>query len=153
MNSKNLQPNQDLVISIVVPKTPKEAFEAIKDVKAWWVGDVKGDAKQTGSKFTYRYKEFHYSSQVVTEMEMNKKIVWHVDDAAIGFTEDKNEWTGTDLIFEIFPRAEKTEIKFTHRGLTPKLECFEACSAGWEFYITKSLKNFLLEGQGLDPGI
>jgi len=84
---------------------------------------------------------------------MNKKIVWHVDDAAIGFTEDKNEWTGTDLIFEIFPRAEKTEIKFTHRGLTPKLECFEACSAGWEFYITKSLKNFLLEGQGLDPGI
>lgn len=152
MSSTKTKLDQDFTISIVVGKTPAEVYEAIKDVKAWWMGDVKGDANEVGSKFTYRYKEYHDSSQVVTELVLNKRIVWHVDDAVIGSMKNKNEWKGTDIVFEIFPNGEQTEVKFTHRGFTPEFECFEACSSGWEFYVTKSLKSLLLEGKGLDPG-
>lgn len=144
--------DQNFMITVCVKKTPKEVYDAICQVKNWWIGDVQGDADQVGSHFTYAYKEFHKSTQKVTELIPGKRVVWHVVEGHVSFTENKKEWTGTDLIFEISPKGEETEIKFTHRGLTPEIECFNACSAGWDFYITKSLKNFLMNGKGLDPG-
>lgn len=144
--------NKDLTISILVPKAAKEVFDAIRDVKSWWVGDVTGDANKVGSEFTYKYKDFHTSTQKVTELIPGKKVVWHVEDAVLSFTKDKKEWKGTDIVFEILPEGDQTQIKFTHKGLTPEVECFEACSGGWDFYVTKSLKNFVVNGKGLDPG-
>ncbi len=144
--------NQDLTISITVSKTPSEAYQAIKNVKAWWMGEVKGNADTVGSRFTYRYKDFHRSSQKVTELIPDKKITWHVEEAILSFAKNTKEWVGTDIVFEIATNGENTEIRFTHYGLTPEAECFEACSGGWEFYITKSLKNLLMKGKGLDPG-
>jgi hypothetical protein len=144
--------NKDLTISVLVGSTPSKVYKAIKDVKSWWVGEIGGGADQVGSIFTYQYKDFHKSTQKVTELIPDQKVVWHVEDAELSFTKNKKEWEGTDLVFEIIAKGEKTEIKFTHWGLTPEFECYEACSGGWEFYITKSLKNFLENGKGLDPG-
>ncbi|MBO9666133.1 MAG: SRPBCC domain-containing protein [Bdellovibrio sp.] len=145
--------DKDFTTSIAVNKTPAEVYEAIKDVKSWWVGEIAGDAKEVGSKFTYRYKHFHECSQTVTELIPNKRVVWHVTAANIPSFPKSDEWVGTDIIFDITPKGEQTEVKFTHRGLTPQIECYEACSGGWGFYINKSLKNFILEGVGLDPGV
>jgi hypothetical protein len=142
----------DLTISISVNKSPKEVYNAVNDVKAWWIGDVSGSADKVGAEFTYRYKEFHTSTQRVTELVPGKKIVWHVEDAVLSFAENKKEWKGTDIVFEIKPDGDITELKFIHKGLTPNVECFEACSEGWAFYVTKSLKNLLINGKGIDPG-
>lgn len=144
--------NEDLTLSISVTKSSKEVYEVIKDVKAWWIGDVDGDADKVGSEFTYRYKDFHKSTQKVTELVPNKRVAWRVEDATLSFAKNKSEWRGTEIVFEILPKGDVTEIKFTHHGLTPEAECFEACSGGWEFFVTKSLKNFLMKGKGLDPG-
>lgn len=141
----------DLTFTLTINKPPQEVFAAINNVAAWWIGEVHGDARKVGSQFTYSYKDFHKSTQRVTELVPNEKIVWKVEDAFLKFTQDKREWTGTHIVFEISARGEQTEIKFTHRGLTPEVECFEACSAGWEFYVKKSLKNLLLHGKGLAP--
>lgn len=143
---------KDYTCSIQVEKSPEEVFKAIKDVAAWWIGQVRGKADHVGSKFTYKYKTFHTSEQTVMELTPNAKIVWRVDEAILPFVEDKSEWKGTEIIFEILPTNKGSEIKFTHRGLTPKLECYPACSGGWDFYIAKSLKSFLTTGRGLDPG-
>jgi uncharacterized protein YndB with AHSA1/START domain len=147
MNSSN-----DLTVSLTVNKTPKEVYDAINDVKAWWIGEISGNSNNVGAEFVYRYKDFHTSTQKVTELVPNKKVVWHVEDALLSFTENKKEWKGTDIIFEITPKGDSTELKFTHKGLTPKVECFEACSEGWGFYVTKSLNNLLINGKGIDPG-
>lgn len=142
MSSKNY------TVSISVNKTPQEAYDAIRDVKAWWVGEVKGEGKEVGSQFNFRYKHYHDSTQKVTELVPGKKVVWHVEDVGVSAI---NEWKGTNIVFEIVPKGKETEIVFTHHGLTPQSECYDACSGGWDFYITQSLKNLLANGQGIDP--
>jgi uncharacterized protein YndB with AHSA1/START domain len=151
-STKELSKNRDLTISITVSKSPQEVYNAIKDVKAWWIGDIKGNGDKVGSEFTYRYKNFHESAQKVIELVPNKRVAWRVEDANLSFAKNKSEWKGTEIIFEIMPKGDQTEIQFTHKGLTPELECFDNCSAGWEFYVIKSLKNLLTQGEGLDPG-
>jgi hypothetical protein len=137
--------------TIQIDKSPEEVFSAIKNVGAWWVGQVEGDASHLGSKFIYKYKAFHKSEQTVTELVPNSRIIWHVDAATLPFVKNQSEWEGTEIVFEISVKKGGSEIKFTHRGLTPELECFNSCSGGWNFYITKSLKSFLTTGRGLDP--
>ena len=141
----------DLKIVINSKKSPSEVFNAINDVAGWWIGDVEGNADKIGSVFRYSYKTFHNTTQKVMELVPGKRIVWEVTKSSINFVKDKNEWRGTKLIFELKAIKEGTEIHFTHEGLTPQIECFENCSAGWEFYIHKSLKNFIEKGEGIDP--
>jgi hypothetical protein len=51
------------------------------------------------------------------------------------FTKDKSEWTGTKMSFEIAEKDNKTEIRFTHRGLVPEFECYDICNNTWTQYI------------------
>src|SRR5688572_6415205 len=124
---------KDFSTVISVNKSPHEVFDAINDVKAWWIGSIEGDANKVGSVFNYTYKTFHTSTQKVTELVPDKKIVWAVTDATLSFANNKSEWKGTEIIFEIVSKGGETEVRFTHKGLTPQFECYEACSGGWDF--------------------
>jgi hypothetical protein len=71
-----------------------------------------------------------------------------VVDGYLNFVEDKTEWTGTDITFDIAPAESGTEVVFTHVGLAPDAECFDSCSSAWGFYISGSLRNLIESGQG-----
>ena len=73
----------------------------------------------------------HYSKQRITELVPGKKVVWHALDAYLGFTGDPNEWTGTDIMFEVVRTGDRSEVRFTHLGLVPEFECFDKCSNAW----------------------
>lgn len=137
---------QDFTTTILVDQTPKEAFDAIGDVRAWWSGEIEGATAEQGDEFTYRYKEFHYSKQKLVEVIPGKRIVWLVTESSINFVADKNEWTGTRVIFDISAKDGRTEVRFTHEGLIPRKECFDACSNAWTGYISDSLRNFISAG-------
>ena len=77
-----------------------------------------------------------------------RRVAWHVVDAYLDFVEDKSEWTGTDITFDITPARGGSEVRFTHVGLAPGVECFDSCSNAWGFYITGSLRNLIAGGQG-----
>lgn len=98
--------------------------------------------------WTYQYQDIHCSKQEITEFVPGERVVWHVLDGYLNFTEDKTEWTGTDLAFDIVPKGDQTEVRFTHRGLVPEFECFDSCSSAWGFYIKASLRDFIATGQG-----
>ena len=70
------------------------------------------------------------------------------DDASINFVKDKTEWNGTDIIFEITRKGGKTELRFTHVGLVPTIECYGGCSGAWGSYINESLRNLITKGEG-----
>jgi predicted AlkP superfamily phosphohydrolase/phosphomutase len=63
-----------------------------------------------------------------TFLSPGKKVAWHVSDSHLSFVKDKNEWTGTDIVFDISTKDGKTEIRFTHSGLEPEIECYGSCS-------------------------
>ena len=138
-----LMKKQDFTTTISVDQTPKQAFDAINNVRGWWSGEIEGPTDEQGKEFTYRYKEFHYSKHKVTELVPGKTVVWQITEGSLNFVEDKDEWTGTRIIFDISEKEGKTQIRFTHEGLTPQSECFDACSNAWTGYITDSLRRFI----------
>ncbi|MDB5169361.1 MAG: ATPase [Candidatus Saccharibacteria bacterium] len=136
--------NPDFTTSILVEQTPKEVFDAINNVSGWWSGEIEGNPDKLGAEFTYQYGDIHQSTQKVTEFVPAKKIVWHVIDAYLSFVEKKDEWKGTDIIFEINEKNGKTELVFTHRGLVPPFACYGTCSNAWETLVQKNLRNFII---------
>ena len=134
--------------AFAVDQSPKEAFDAITDVRGWWSGQIDGDTDKLGAEFTYRYEDVHYSKQEITELVPNKKVVWRVLDAYLDFTKDPAEWKGTEITFEVARKDDKTEVRFTHLGLVPEFECYDSCSTAWGFYINNSLRNLITTGQG-----
>lgn len=134
--------------TLLVDQTPQEVFNAINNVKDWWHGEVTGPTIEIGDEFEYRMKEFHYSKQRLVNIIPNEKVEWLVTESRLNFTQKPDEWTGTKIIFEISPLEERTQLRFTHNGLTPEFECYGDCSNGWSMLIHESLFSLITTGQG-----
>jgi len=74
--------------------------------------------------------------------------VWSVVDSRISGPVDPSEWTGTEITFDVSRKEDQTEVRFTHRGLAPTFECYEACSNAWGLYLDGSLKRLVTTGVG-----
>jgi hypothetical protein len=132
----------------MVDQSPEEVFVAINNVRGWWSGEIDGRTDQLGAEFKYRYKKAHDTAQRITEWVPGKRVVWQVVDSHINFVKDPSEWNGTEIVFEITRKEDKTELRFTHVGLVPAFECYEGCSGAWGFYINDSLRSLITTGKG-----
>lgn len=139
---------QDFTTTISVTQTPEQVFAAINNVRGWWSQAIDGSTDRLGAEFKYHYKDVHRSTFRIAEFEPGKRVVWHVLDNYFNFTKDKKEWTGTDVIFDISRKGNKTEVRFTHAGLVPAYECYDVCSNAWTSYVTGSLRNLIATGKG-----
>lgn len=139
--------SENFTATFSVDQTPKQAFDAINNVRGWWSGEVGGETDQVGAEFTYRYKDVHRTTQKITELVPCKKVVWHVTESDLSFVKEKDEWTGTDIIFDISSRDGKTEVRFTHVGLAPQNECYGNCSNAWGVLIKGNLRNLIVTGK------
>jgi Activator of Hsp90 ATPase homolog 1-like protein len=138
----------DFSTTLLVDQTPKQVFNAINNPQNWWPGEIKGRSGKLNDEFGYRYKEFHFSKQRIVEIIPDKKVVWLVTESIINYTEDKAEWTGTKISFEISEQDNKTQLRFTHLGLVPEIECFDSCSNSWNQIIQQSLFSLISRGKG-----
>jgi len=141
----------DFTTTITVEQTPQEVFDAINTPQNWWSGEFEGNTKNPNDEFTYRYQDMHYSRQRVIESITGEKLVWLVTESHLSFLEDKEEWTGTKIIFNISKKDGKTELKFTHEGINPGVECYDACSTAWGQLIQQSLLTYITTGNVEKP--
>jgi uncharacterized protein YndB with AHSA1/START domain len=139
--------NKSFTISFTVDQNEEAVFNAINNVRGWWGAGIKGRTEKLNDEFIYRHEPYHYSKQRLTDVVPNKKVVWLVTDGELSFTGDKSEWKNTKIIFEIEKKDKKTELRFTHEGLTPEKECFDDCSEGWSHYL-QSLQQLIKTGKG-----
>jgi hypothetical protein len=138
--------NEYLTVEFTTDATPEEAFAAINNPRGWWSADIIGATTAVGDEFTYVYEDIHRSTQRVTELVPGSKVIWHVVEGYLNFTKDPAEWTGTDVVFDITQRGDKTEVRLTHVGLDPEIECFDACTKGWEYYAGEQLPKLIKQG-------
>jgi len=134
--------------TILVDNSAKEVFNAINNVRGWWQGEVKGSTDKLNDEFTYQMGEIHFSKQKLVEVIPDEKVDWLVTESKLNFTKDKSEWTGTKIIFEISKINNRTQVRFTHVGLVPAIECYGGCSVAWTDLIRKSLFSLITTGKG-----
>ena len=139
----------DYTTTVEFAQSPDDVFAAIACVGDWWLGDVTGAADRVGAEFTYRYQDLHDSTQRVTEFDQGRRIVWDVTDSALSFVDEPDPWTGSRIVFDLQPSGDGTRLVFTHEGLTPEKECYDACSAGWDHFVVGSLRRFVESGVGV----
>ncbi len=139
---------QNFSTEFSVDQTPNEVFNAITNVRGWWSENIEGSTDKVNDEFTYRFGNIHKCIIRLIDLVPDKKIVWLVLDNYFNFTEDKTEWTGTKIEFEIAEKENKTRFQFTHRGLVPEYECYDVCIAGWNNYINNSLHKLITTGKG-----
>jgi uncharacterized protein YndB with AHSA1/START domain len=134
--------------SFTVDRTPQQVFDAVNDVRGWWMTTVDGDNRAVGDEFSYRVPDIHFCAMRVTELVPGEKVVWTVVDNHMDFIDDQSEWIGTEIRFELSEKDGGTELRFTHDGLVPTYECYDICQNAWTFYVGDSLRKLAATGEG-----
>lgn len=140
---------QDFTTVILVDQSSETAFNCIKNVRGWWSEEIEGKTEELHHEFKYHYEDIHRAHIKLIEVTPYRRIVWKVLDNYFQFTQDKSEWTGTKIVFDILPKNGQTEVRLTHFGLTPEYECYQVCNEGWSNYIQNSLYKLITTGKGM----
>lgn len=133
--------------SITVSKSPHKVFEAIGNVRGWWLDNIKGQADKLNDEFKFYVNQRLQFHLRVVEVIPRKSMVWKVLYQSFSSTR-KREWIDTTMLFDISSIENETRLCFTHMGLVPTLQCYEACQSAWTKYIHLSLFDFICQGQG-----
>ncbi|WP_425476370.1 hypothetical protein [Paraflavitalea speifideaquila] len=51
------------------------------------------------------------------------------------------------MIFDITEKGGKTQLVFTHEGLTPEVECYDSCAPAWTQYLQNKLLPLINSGK------
>ncbi|MGZ3840351.1 MAG: SRPBCC family protein [Flavisolibacter sp.] len=133
--------------TIELTQSPKEVFNAITSVTKWWSKDFQGNSTKLNDEFIINHPNQHYSKQKLVEVIPGKKVVWLVTESKLNWLKsNKEEWSNTEMVFEIRPKGDKTVLHFTHEGLTPDKECYAMCEKGWDIVIKNWLYHLIAVG-------
>jgi len=138
----------DFPTTFFVNQAPEAVFHAVNNVRGWWQGKIEGSSDELDDEFTYHMKDFHFSKQRLIEVVPGRKVVWLVTDSKLNFLKNTNEWTGSKISFEISEINNKTQLRFTHLGLIPEIECYGSCSSAWSKLVQESLMSLITTGEG-----
>ena len=139
---------QDYQSTVSAKISADEAFSKIANVSEWWTKGTTGNAKKVGDTFKVDWGETCVDFKIV-EAVPSKRIVWQVTDCHLPWLKDKTEWKDTKVVWELATANGTTQVTMTHAGLTPAVECFNGCEAGWNFYFGKSLLKLFTDDRGL----
>jgi uncharacterized protein YndB with AHSA1/START domain len=110
---------------------PGAVFDALTSADAittWWAPTTGSGV--AGGEITQMFDGQEVRIRV-DETDQPARVCW-----TVLVSEPLPDWAGTTITFDIAPAADGgTVLHFTHHGLTPQLECFSACSAGWMQYL------------------
>jgi hypothetical protein len=135
--------------TISAPISAAEAMKKISNVPEWWGVTFTGRAEKQDDTFTIKMGGDSFFNLTVTELIPGKRVVWLVTDCNMPWYADKKEWANNKLIFDLNEHDGVTELKFTHEGLTPDVECYNDCEPGWTHWIKTSLFSYLTTGKGV----
>jgi uncharacterized protein YndB with AHSA1/START domain len=120
-----------------------DALTTLEGLRGWWTPIVSGSGLGGGE---LRFDFEGLDEQIVMQVELAVRPVsvrWH----CVRHT-SLPDWADTTLDFGLVERSPSAcEIHFQHRGLTPKLDCYDSCSAGWDYFLA-SIARFVASGHG-----
>ena len=142
---------KDFTFIILTTSSPHQVFQAVKNVRGWWSGyygeHIEGDMEKLHDEFTFSAGDgAHNTRQKLVEVVPDRRLVWRIEESDLNFVTKRDEWTGTHVIFDITTAGDKTKLAFTHQGLSPEFECYDACSSAWSLYLKEKLTALINTG-------
>lgn len=153
---QRLNSSDDFQTTVRLPAPASKVYAALtteEGITGWWTKFCKlgrGEGEESEFQFpkagaTYRF--------VIKRLAPGELVEWECTEgnhpADTGFR-NLHDWNGTRVRFELKPIDEAaTELKFTHAGLRPRLECNLNCRNAWWRYLHQSLKTYMSRGTGL----
>lgn len=139
-------------ISIHSQSSVGDVFECLTTgLRQWWSDRIEGESRAIGDVFMVRF-DGSYKTFCVEDLAPGERVIWKCVDSHLDLAEltNRSEWNGTNLRWEIERSEGKSHLRLSHEGLSPKLQCFEACKNGWSQFVHGSLLS-LLNGKGGHP--
>ena len=133
---------------ILVSVKPELVYKAITGgIDKWWT-ELSNQALEVGDQLVVQFEKNTTWAMTVSEAIPNRSLIWKVDEANhdLENLSKKDEWKGTTIKWEIGESETGSEVTLTHQGLAPKLECYDICQAGWNYFLG-SLKDYLETGK------
>lgn len=129
--------------------TVSALFTSAAGVSRWW-GPTEGDGAVGGTLVT-NFGEYGVNVMRVLEASPTR-VVWE-SSALEGTTPTGHtaEWLGTTMEFDFIPAGAGTQFRFRHVGLTPHLQCWDACVAAWTQFLS-SIETYAKTGTGTPFG-
>jgi uncharacterized protein YndB with AHSA1/START domain len=116
------------------------AVASVKGLSGWWTTDT-GGSPEPGAELRFTF------SDGVAVMGVENRTRDLVRWTCLGHS-GQPEWARTTLTFELTEvNPAVTRLQFTHGGLRPRLDCYDHCSAGWN-YLMGSLAAYAETGTG-----
>lgn len=135
--------DQDYESQLTLDASADALFDALTTTEGlaqWWT-TVTGDGS-AGGELTFTFGPQAWVVMRVDTAERGVGVGWTARSCHF------QDWVGTTLHFDIEPLpAGRAGLRFRHRGLTPRLECFSDCKSGWDHFIP-SLRAYVETGVG-----
>jgi uncharacterized protein YndB with AHSA1/START domain len=110
------------------PEAVFDALTSADSIASWWAPATGSGA--AGGEITLMFGGQEVRIRV-DEADRPARVCW-----TVLISEPLPDWVGTTITFGIAPAGDGGAIlHFTHHGLSPQLECFSMCSAGWTQYL------------------
>ena len=135
----------DYANQVHLSASPERVFEILTtaaEFASWWA-PATGSAAEAGElRITFDGIEDPLVLQV-KQATRSSTVIWDVESCA--FLPD---WVATTPAFTLSrSSAGGCDLEFRHEGLSPQLECYDMCRAGWDQYLP-SLRAYLETGTG-----
>ncbi|KAA3619329.1 MAG: SRPBCC domain-containing protein [Calditrichaeota bacterium] len=141
---------------ITVSSSPATVYKALTaEFEKWWT-TTNNEISAVGDLITFQFPPTYWTMRAL-KLVPGKYVELQCVEANhehSGLPESiRDEWKDTKLKWEIRKTGKKTKIIFMHAGLSPSLDCYKICEAGWDYFFVNSLKKYLDEGTGMpfDP--
>ena len=139
--------------TIKIQATKAQAYDAVTSgIRNWW-GNSNATISKVGDQFSIFFEEETEWRFEATVLDQFNEVRWkciYADHHFSNLKDIEEEWLDSEIVFTFKDLKEDTiELNFEHQGLTPKLNCYEICDAGWTHFICTSLKQYLETGKGV----
>lgn len=134
----------DYTAELHIAAAPQAVYAALTTLdgnSSWWA-PASGSAADGGElRFTFGDAAAPLVLRVAEAAPAD--VAWHVTACAF-----LPHWVGTTINFRLTAAEDGTTgLRFQHAGLTPQLDCFEQCQAGWDYFLP-SLRDYAESGAG-----
>lgn len=134
---------------IYINADKNRVFDVItKQIDKWWT-ESSNKINKVGDKLVVQFENDSFWEMVVVDYSPGISTEWKVINANhnLESLSKKDEWKNTSVKWEISEEVKGSKLSINHKGLIPKLECYDICVSGWDYFL-ESLKKYIESGLG-----